>query len=367
MKPDTLHIGIDTNRVFISKRSVPLDCIRATAIVMVVVFHVATRYPDALLDSVATLFRQYGTLGVDVFFPLSGYLITSFLIRHVTQGSIRTFFLRRAFRIIPLYMVAVTIYYLGMRVLDLEPAIIDRIWIPYTFLTGWFIFFDGVASVPYTITWSLSVEEFSYVLIGLAALISRRSLPGFLILVSAASLGLRYYLNTAGHADIYHFPLARVDSIAIGGIMAWLIMRGKPVIGGLIAGIVGSILFRQLGGAFAPTFLYTLVTFLTCFAIAVSEKWLSGYRGTLATAYARIGFYSYFIYLFHFMVLEGQLMAQRALGIDYVPFWLNAALCLALSHGAAMVSFKFFEGPMLVLGRRLERVPRPTVGQAVAK
>jgi peptidoglycan/LPS O-acetylase OafA/YrhL len=367
MKADSLHIGIDANKAFISKRSVPLDCVRATAIVMVVVFHVATRYPETLLDPVATLFRQYGTLGVDVFFPLSGYLITSFLLRHVAQGSIRTFFLRRAFRIIPLYMVAVTIYYVGMRVLYLEPAIIDRIWIPYTFLTGWFIFFDGVASVPYTITWSLSVEEFSYVLIGLAALISRRSLPAFLILVSAASLGLRYYLNTVGHADIYHFPLARADSIAIGGILAWRVMRGNPVIGGLIVGIVGSVLLRQLGGAFAPTFLYTLVTFLTCFAIAVSEKWLAGYRGTLATGYARIGFYSYFIYLFHFMVLEAQLMAERALGIDYVPFWLNAAICLALSHVAAVISFRYFEGPMLMLGRRLERTSRAAVGQAVAK
>lgn len=365
MKADTGHIAIGA--MFISKRSVPLDCIRATAIVMVVVFHVATRYPGALLDPVAMLFRQYGTLGVDVFFPLSGYLITSFLIRHVTQGSVRTFFLRRAFRIIPLYLVAVTLYYLAMQVLELELGIIDRIWIPYTFLTGWFIFFDGVESVPYTITWSLSVEEFSYILIGLAALVSRRSLAGFLIFISVFSLGLRFYLNTIGHADIYNFPLARVDSIAIGGVMAWLISRGRPVIGTVIGGIAVSILLRQIGGAFAPTFLYTLVTFLTCLAIAVSEKWLSGFRGMLATAYARIGFYSYFIYLFHFMILEAQLRTEQFFGIDNVPFWLNAGLCLALSHGAAMISFRFFEGPMLMLGRRFEGPARAASQEAVAK
>lgn len=367
MKAETGHIGIDAKAEFISKRSVPLDCIRATAIVMVVVFHVATRYPYAALDPVAMLFRQYGTLGVDVFFPLSGYLITSFLIRHVTLGSVRTFFLRRAFRIIPLYLVAVTLYYLAMRVLELELGIIDRIWIPYTFLTGWFIFFDGVESVPYTITWSLSVEEFSYILIGLAALVSRRSLAGFLIFISLFSLGLRFYLNVQGHADIYHFPLARIDSIAIGGIMAWLITHGRPVIGALIGGIVASLLLRQIGGAFAPTFLYTLVTFLTCLAIAVSEKWLAGYRGTLATAYARIGFYSYFIYLFHFMVLESLLRTELFFGIDHVPFWLNAGLCLALSHIAAMISFRFFEGPMLMLGRRFETPRRAASKQAVAK
>jgi len=350
---------------FISKRSVPLDCIRATAIVMVVVFHVATRYPDAVLDPIAMLFRKYGTLGVDVFFPLSGYLITSFLIRHADAGSIRTFFLRRFFRIVPLYMVAVTIYLVAMRVLNQEPEIIDRIWITYTFLTGWFIFFDGVETVPYTITWSLSVEEFSYIVIGLAALVARRSLAGFLVLLTVLAVGLRFYFNLEGHGGIYHFPLTRLDSIAMGGILAWAMGRGMNVVGPIVLATLATLALRLLGGAFAPTFLYTLVTCLTLLAIAVSEVWLRTYRGGFATAYARVGFYSYFIYLFHFMVLEAQLMAERALGLVDVPFWLNAALCLALSHVAAVVSFRWFEGPMLQFGRRLERRPPAPVGAAV--
>ena len=350
---------------FISKRSVPLDCIRATAIVMVVVFHVATRYPDAALDPVAALFRAWGTLGVDIFFPLSGYLITSFLIRHADAGSIRTFFLRRFFRIVPLYMAAVTIYFLAAKVLGQEPGIIDRIWIPYTFMTGWFIFFDGVETVPYTITWSLSVEEFSYIVIGLAALVARRSLPAFLVFLSLFSLGLRFYFNTVGHGGIYHFPLTRLDSIAMGGVLAWAMGRGMPVIGPIAVLTLIALGARMLGGAFAPTFLYTLVTCLTLLAIAVSEAWLRVYRGLLATGYARVGFYSYFIYLFHFMVLEAQLMAERALGVGGLPFWVNAALCLALSYAAAVVSFRWFEGPMLQFGRRLESRPVTRAGGAV--
>ncbi len=354
MTERTGQSGIDVNAAFISRRSVALDCIRATAIIMVVMFHVATRYPIVQLDPVARLFRNTGTLGVDVFFPLSGYLITTFLIRHVERGAIRTFFLRRIFRIIPLYFAAVTIYCVAVWALHVEPAIFDRIWIPYTFLTGWFIFFDGVITVPYTITWSLSVEEFSYVLIGLAALIWHRRLLWLLVVLSLFSLGLRYYLNLEGHADIYYFPLARIDSIALGGLMAWFLDRGRPVIGWLVFGIAASIGLRLLGGAFGPTFLYTLVTFLTCLAIAISVKWLAHYHGRLAAAYARIGFYSYFIYLFHFMLLEALLLVQQQMGIANLPFWINALLCLGLSYLAAMASFRYFEGPLMLFGRSFE-------------
>lgn len=346
---------MNTSADFIAKRSVALDCIRATAIVMVVVFHVATRYPADFLDPVAKLFRIYGTLGVDVFFPLSGYLITAFLIRHSEPGSIRTFFLRRVFRILPLYFVAVTIYFAAMKFFELETTIIDRIWAPYTFLTGWIIFVYGVEGVPYTVTWSLSVEEFSYVLIGLAALISRKKLLWFLITLALFSTGLRLYLNIEGHDNIYYFPLARLDSIALGGIVAVLGSRGQRVITWLLAGIIASFTLRQFGGALSPTLLYTLVTLVTCFAIAVSESWLSTYRGALATAYARTGFYSYFIYLFHFMVLEAQLRIADLLGFGMLPFWINAALCLLLSQATAALSFRYFEGPLMLAGRGLEK------------
>lgn len=301
-----------------------------------------------------------------MFFPLSGYLITTFLIRHLERGAIRTFFLRRIFRIMPLYFVAVTVYYVAARVTELEPDIIDRIWIPYTFLTGWFIFTDGVATVPYTITWSLSVEEFSYLLIGLAALIWHRRLLWFLVILSLLSLALRYHLNLQGHPDIYNFPPARIDLIALGGLLAWFLDRGRPVIGWLIFGIAGSIALRAMGGALAPTFLYTLVTFLTCLAIAVSVRWLANYRGLIAIGYARIGFYSYFIYLFHFMLLEAQLIVQRSAGLEDVPFWLNVLLCLGLSHACAVLSFRYFEGPAMLMGRSLETRSIPDRARASA-
>lgn len=346
--------GQSIQSVFVSKRSTSLDCIRATAIIMVVVFHVATRYPIEVLDRVAFSFRLYGTLGVDIFFPLSGYLITSYLLRNRDKGSIKTFFLRRLFRIVPLYLVAVSIYFLAVKIIGADVEAIDRIWIPYLFLTGWFILFYGVDAVPYTITWSLSVEEFSYLLLGIAAFFSRRQLFLVLVLASVLSIALRFHLNTIGQAGIYYFPPARLDSIAIGGIVAVLLRHKKPALGPVAIGIMMSVALRLLGGAYAPTFLYTLVTFLTCLAIIISERWLVDIRSGLITAYARIGFYSYFIYLFHFMILEAQLIIQRFFGYDSVPFWVNAAICLGFSYILASMSFRWFEGPMLLLGRKLE-------------
>ena len=96
-----------------ANRSNLLDTIRAIAVTMVVLFHVATRYPMESLDIVARQFLRYGFLGVDIFYPLSGFLITRFLLGHAERGSIKAFFLRRVFRIVPLYLVAVTIFFIA--------------------------------------------------------------------------------------------------------------------------------------------------------------------------------------------------------------------------------------------------------------
>lgn len=335
------------------ERSALLDCIRAVAILLVFLFHVATRYPDASLDRVALFFNKYGFLGVDVFFPLSGFLITRFLLTSPKPDFVRTFFLRRVFRILPLYFLAIGLYVLGSLLTGVDSEILGRIWINILFLTGWVIFFEGPHSVPYTITWSLSVEEFGYGLLGLMAWVNRRRLPHFLLVATAFAIALRLGLQAAGYGNLYYFPPARLDSIALGGLTAVLLIhRPKWTLPVLVAALVVCMLaMRPLN--------YTSIALGTCICIALAEGPLRGTTNAPLRAIAAIGFYSYFNYLFHFFTIEILLrLCERLLG-QLPPFWLAAALALALVQLQALISFRLFEAPIMRYGRQFERKPGP--------
>src|SRR5205085_8408589 len=92
-----------------------LDLLRAAAILMVGVYHVAHRWPVALPR--LTAFTQYGEHGVDLFFVLSGWLIGGLLWReHEKFGNVQItrFICRRALRTVPPYLVALAIFYIGV-------------------------------------------------------------------------------------------------------------------------------------------------------------------------------------------------------------------------------------------------------------
>ncbi|WP_461306105.1 acyltransferase family protein [Albidovulum sp.] len=328
---------------------------RAIAVTMVVLFHVATRYPIAELDPVARQFLRDGFPGVDIFYPLSGFLITRFLLTHAEKGAIGTFFLRRFFRIVPLDLVAVTLFYVAARITGHDAAVIDRIWATYLFLTGWFAFFTGPDSVPYTITWSLSVEEFAYVILGLSAWLMRRQFPLIVLALAIAPIALRWHLYAAGYDNIYYFPLARLDSIATGGLVALLIGRVRNLWIWLAAATALAGWAWSLKGPLGATALFTTVTLATCTVICLCETALRGLRSALIDAAARVGLYSYFIYLFHFFILYAAFKAVDLAGIAMPGFWVMSAICMAGTFAASWLSFTFFEAPVMQFGRRLER------------
>ena len=353
--------GIPRPAAFRKNRSVLLDCIRACAILAVIVYHVATRYDQAALDPVAQIFRRYGLLGVDVFFPLSGYLITRFLLKADRPHLIGVFFQRRFFRIVPLYVAAVTIFFAAVSLLGLEGENTDRIWVTYLFLTGWFIFFEGREAVPYTITWSLSVEEFAYILFGLCAWLGRRNLPVFLLGLSTFALGLRLWLNVGleEFPGVYNFPPARLDSIAIGGLVAILLerrVRGLAV--GLGLATAATFLLALWVPALWSSLKYTFIAFGTAALIVLFETQLRGLGEQRLKWLADIGFYSYFTYLFHIFNIHILLeFWERFFPEAVAPFWGVVLAALMLTQIQAVLSFRFFEGPIMTLGRRLERLP----------
>ncbi len=347
---------------FRNHRSIPLDCLRAFAVFAVLVYHVGSRYDDAGLDAVARLFQKYGNVGVDIFFPLSGYLIVGFLLRAETREAMRAFFLRRLFRIVPLYMAAVLLYVTVSLIFGIDRELLHRIWITLLFLTGWAApaFPDANAQLPYTITWSLSVEESAYILFGLGAWLLRRHFVALLAIAAVVSLLLRGVLHHLHFENVHFFPPARLDSIAIGGLVAVLVGRGAR---GLTVGLVGLALLASLLSLAVPslsaTLRYSIITFLTCSYISLFETELRSLRDTrnpLWRGVASLGFYSYFIYLFHLFNIEGMMKLQAWLFAGFeLPFWLMVLVATALTWGQAVLSFRWFEGPLLRYGRSLER------------
>ncbi len=339
-------------------RSNTLDSIRTVAILAVLIYHVGTRYDITTLDPVAYLFRRYGLLGVDIFFPLSGYLITKFLIYNHSTADIKVFFQRRFFRIVPLYFLAVTIFVFISAALDHESGNIGRIWITYLFLTGWFIFFEGNDVVPYTITWSLSVEEFAYILFGIAAWLIRRHLFMFMIVISVMAISLRLYLNLSGYLSVYNFPPARLDSIAIGGLVCILYQYQRH--GALMLVLASLSALTYVLAIIMPdlwsSLKYTFIAFGTCFAIVLFESRFRNVNSRFVASFASIGFYSYFTYLFHLFNIEFLLLVwSKGISASMPPFWGVVLLAFLMTHAQAVISFKVFEKPLMDYGRRHER------------
>lgn len=347
-----------------AKRSNLLDAIRAIAVTMVVVYHVAGDLPVPEGDAVAAWFERYGMLGVDMFFPLSGYLITGFLLRRHGGADIRVFFLRRIFRIIPLYYLALLLYLLASVLTGINREVVGNLWQNALFLTGWTIFHVGRDTVPYTITWSLSVEEFAYILVGLSALFLRGRLLWALVALCLFSIALRLAINLGGLVDSYFYPPARLDSIAIGGLLAWAHHTARPALVPLLAALAASVAIGAFGSPqLFNTMIFVSISLATCLAIHLSVTWLPQMRDPLTSAVASVGFYSYFIYLFHFFNIAGLDMVLGQFGL-HLSFWTFTAMVMLLTYVQAWLSYRFYEGPLMGLGHRLEPQQRgPAEGE----
>lgn len=342
------------NKIDISNRSPLLDCIRAFAVTAVVFYHSGISFDIQSLDAVAKIFRTYGLLGVDLFFPLSGYLICRFLIYQNKSGSIKTFFLRRLFRIVPLYMVAVSCYFIAAIIFNHEAHLQDRIWIPYSMLTAWYIFFEGRDTVPYTITWSISVEEFSYIVLGLCAAITRKHLTSFIMILAIAPIFLRLYFINENYSDVQFFPLTRIDSIALGGLTAYYLNEKKSVITYLISLLILCVLVGKLNILLEKSLFFTIVPLLSCLFIAIFEKYGQSVNTRFLKLPASVGFHSYFIYLFHYMFIYAVIKFADKVCDCTISFWLLGWSSLLITYVASVFSYRFYEGPLMRFGRSLE-------------
>jgi peptidoglycan/LPS O-acetylase OafA/YrhL len=145
-----------------------LDTLRALAILAVMSFHLQGVFPESFHP-----FARFGWMGVDLFFALSGYLIGLQLLRPYTRGelpSISDFYRRRAYRILPAYLVVLALYFLVPAWREAEG--ISPLWQFLTFTENLFV--DYSIHQAFSFVWSLCVEEHFYLVLPLLVLVMMR-------------------------------------------------------------------------------------------------------------------------------------------------------------------------------------------------
>jgi peptidoglycan/LPS O-acetylase OafA/YrhL len=348
-----------------------LDGLRAIAVAAVFLYH-------SRID-----WLPGGFLGVDLFFVLSGYLITSLLLvewEARNRIDLRRFWLRRARRLLPA-LVVVVLLSLALAAIfarqDLGHTRSDVLGSLFYFANWHEIVanrsYFNVMGNPSLLqhTWSLAVEEQFYIvwpllLVPCLVLVGRKRLPMIVIAGIAASTALMWILYSPNDPSrVYYGTDTRAFLLLMGILVAlvwpWIMRmrRAVPILELFgIAALVGAVLlFRQMPD-FSPTLYHGGdLAAAFCFAVLVAAVAhpQTGIGEALGVAPLRwIGERSYGIYLWHWpiIVLVAGVNTRPSLGVVVG----EAALVLAV----AALSYRFVEQPIRTgsLQRRLAKHPR---------
>ncbi|ASP23590.1 O-acetyltransferase OatA (plasmid) [Antarctobacter heliothermus] len=326
-----------------------IDGLRTIAVVPVVLFHA----------NVAGF--TGGFVGVDIFFVISGFLITTIIHRELAEGrfSILRFYERRARRILPaLFAVIVASLIAGW--FTLAPADYDKmgqsILSALLFVSNmWFWrnsggYFDGATDyLPMLHTWSLAVEEQFYIFFPLLLMllhkIGRRLLLPVIVLLVAGSLVVAIWATPRMPSASFYLLPTRIWELGIGSLLAL----------GLLPAAAPKAL-REGVGALGLVFLYDGSTEFPGLAAlppvlgAAALIW-AGTAGPVAASrllalrpMVWIGLISYSLYLWHWPIMA--FLRNRLFTVDLEPTW--QVVTVLASVAAGWISWRFIERPFRV-------------------
>lgn len=347
-----------------------LDGLRGMAILLVVVYH--------NFGFINVFF--FGWLGVDLFFVLSGFLITDILLQTKGRpGFLKNFYLRRILRIFPLYYLTLILF------LFILPRLVSsfdvayyrehQLWL-WTYLQNWIYTFQNPGHTnTLNHLWSLAVEEQFYLVWPLAVLLIKnpRHLLLLISLVLVAVLGLRLWAWMTQVADLAYFNLftfTRVDGICIGCMIALLrqirpglLNRYTTAIVLFFAGMNFIFFFvnRRYDFAFPYLALAGYTTFAMIFGLLVNEavsgstKWVQLLFTIPVLRF--LGRISYGFYIFHwpvYLLLAPVLTQWFAGGISGHPLQILVSVTATLAAIAvSWISFRYYESYFLKWKNRL--------------
>ncbi len=341
-----------------------IDGLRAVAVLLVILFHTGVGAFSG------------GFIGVDIFFVISGYLITGIIVRELSRGSfsLGKFYERRARRILPALLVVLLLCSIACYLLFLPQ---DLVRFAHSLFAALFSYSNiyfwtqaGYFKVAYTKallhTWSLGVEEQFYIFLPLTLLLCKKRptfIPWIILCLAIASFGISEWLVLKHEAETaFYMPFSRAWELLIGALLALDLIRlpksqvARESFAVLGAGLIGfaAIFYRPqtpFPGASA---------LLPCLGTALL---LASGAGGVKTVCSRllslpplvfVGLISYSVYLWHWPLITFAKMGGIQGVTDKGLLQKTAVLVASLLFG--WLSWRYVELPFRASGSA--RIPR---------
>jgi peptidoglycan/LPS O-acetylase OafA/YrhL len=364
-----------------SKRVAALDGLRGVAILAVFFYHYArgagTHTNSAVIKAFSTLFG-FGWTGVDLFFVLSGFLITGILYDTLDDpGYYKKFYARRVLRIFPIYYLVVLIFLLLTPFVEFHwksAHLLFLVYLGYPAALIWPILVQTSAYLAITHLWSLSLEEQFYMIWPwiIAKLRSSGNILRACFLVTGAAVLLRTLIYATGWLSqtwAYTFLPCRADALAIGAAIGILVRgtsRGRlqvcaPWVFWTAASTILTLcIVRRTvehDDAFIATLGFSIIAIMYGALLVACLKANSWPAWLFSLSFLRMfGRYSYGLYLYHFplTVVLGPLKEVFVTRVHsyVIGASLHLAFNLAINLLIAAASFHFFESPIMRLKDR---------------
>jgi peptidoglycan/LPS O-acetylase OafA/YrhL len=369
-----------------SARIPEVDGLRGIAILLVMVWHCIVAPSVSGPHTIASYnadFLGFTWSGVDLFFVISGFLIGGILLDHKTSTRYyRAFYVRRFFRIVPVYLVACIAFWILALVIPPRgygySLLFGNSPPPFTVLTFtqnfWMGLAGGFGALAFAPTWSLAVEEQFYLTLPLVIRsIDGRTLRKALLAVVLLAPVLRialYLFVPHGWTWAFTAMPARADALAIGVLIA-ILVRDRNALASVISRR-RALLFIPVGAlSIILLFILWRLNYKDAAVVAIGYSALAILYGTIllwaitspAALLARllrasvlrwVGSVAYGAYLFHMVVLYGAFMIFRNGSAPVVKSGADVAislLAIVVSLLLARISWVVFERRLTSMGR----------------
>lgn len=387
---DTLELTAASSPVDLRGHLPVLDGVRGLAVTMVLVFHfVGQMLVTNSAERAVVAVTKYGLLGVDLFFVLSGFLITGLLYEAQDKPYyFRNFYMRRLLRIFPLYYGVLALLFWVVPLLPpfqgptLDFLLQRQAW---AWLYGVNIYLAGHEEWSFSYLnhfWSLSVEEHFYLFWPFVVLILARrprALIGISLAISVGAMLARVVAILLG-VDVFTTVVLtpfKLDGLALGAFLAVMVrqpggldrlVRALPRVvaasGALLAAtfvwtaLVSRHELELVGSVRAALFQILLACLLIGALIAPKPSRISRFFSSRVMVF--LGTYSYGLYVYHHFI-SYYMVSNRTeielghwLGSHGLAVTLQAVLGMGMSLALAYLSYEYFEKRFLSLKHRFD-------------